>query len=39
MGACLDDILVESFAPPANATGRIGLINAVETLDTLQAWN
>jgi hypothetical protein len=35
----LDDILIESFALPANATGRIGLINAEETIDTLKAWN
>ncbi len=34
----LDDILVESFALPANATGRIGLINSAETLGTLKAW-
>jgi hypothetical protein len=35
----LDDILIESFALPANASGRIGLINAKETMDTLKAWN
>lgn len=35
----LDDILIESFALPANATGRIGLINAVDTMGTLKAWN
>lgn len=35
----LDDILIESFALPANASGRIGLINAEETLGTLKAWN
>ena len=35
----LDDILIESFALPANATGRIGLINAEDTMDTLKAWN
>jgi len=35
----LDDILIESFALPDNATGRIGLINAEETIDTLKAWN
>jgi hypothetical protein len=34
----LDDILIESFALPANATGRIGLINSAETLGTLKAW-
>ena len=34
----LDDILLESFALPANATGRIGLINSAETLGTLNAW-
>jgi hypothetical protein len=35
----LDDILIESFALPDNATGRIGMINAVETMGTLKAWN
>jgi hypothetical protein len=35
----LDDILIESFALPANATGRIGLINAEDTMGTLKAWN
>jgi hypothetical protein len=35
----LDDILIESFALPDNATGRIGLINAVDTMGTLKAWN
>ena len=35
----LDDILIESFALPDDATGRIGLINAVETVGTLKAWN
>jgi hypothetical protein len=35
----LNDILIESFALPSNATGRIGLINAVDTMDTLKAWN
>ena len=34
----LDDILIESFALPADATGRIGLINSAETLGTLKAW-
>jgi hypothetical protein len=34
----LDDNLVESFALPAKATGRIGLINSAETLGTLKAW-
>jgi hypothetical protein len=34
----LDDILIESFALPANATGRIGLINAETTMNTLSAW-
>jgi len=34
----LEDILIESFALPANATGRIGLINSAETLGTLKAW-
>jgi hypothetical protein len=34
----LDDILVESFALPANANGRIGLIHSAETLGTLKAW-
>ena len=34
----LDDILIESFALPANATGRIGLINAEATMNTLSAW-
>ena len=34
----LDDILIESFALPANATGRVGLINSAETLGTLKAW-
>jgi hypothetical protein len=24
---------------PANATGRIGLINAADTIGTLKAWN
>ena len=33
----LEDILIESFALPANATGRIGLINSAETLGTLKA--
>ena len=33
-----DDILIESFALPANAAGRIGLINSAETLGTLKAW-
>ena len=33
----LDDILIESFALPANPTGLIGLINAAETLGTLKA--
>ena len=35
----LDDILIESFALPANSTGRIGLINAEDTMGTLKAWN
>ena len=35
----LDDILIESFALPANASGRIGLINAEDTMDTLKSWN
>ena len=34
----LDDILIESFALPGNATGRIGLINSAGTLGTLKAW-
>ena len=34
----LDDILIESFALPGNATGRIGLINALDTMGTLKAW-
>jgi hypothetical protein len=34
----LDDILIESFALPANATGRIEFINSAETLGTLKAW-
>ncbi len=34
----LDNILFESFALPANATGRIGLINSAETLGTLKVW-
>jgi hypothetical protein len=34
----LDDILIESFALPANPTGRIGLVNSAETLGTLKAW-
>ena len=34
----LEDIMIESFALPANATGRIGLINSAETLGTLKAW-
>jgi hypothetical protein len=34
----LDDILIESFALPTNATGRVGLINSAETLRTLKAW-
>lgn len=34
----LDDILIESFALPADATGRVGLINALDTMDTLKAW-
>jgi acyl-CoA thioesterase-1 len=34
----LDDILIESFALPDNATGRIGVINSAETLGTLKAW-
>ena len=35
----LDDILIESFALPANASGRIGLINAEDAIGTLKAWN
>jgi hypothetical protein len=35
----LDDILIESFALPANASGRIGLINAEDAMGTLKAWN
>ena len=35
----LDDILIESFALPENAIGRIGLINAEGTVGTLKAWN
>ena len=34
----LDDILIESFALPAEASGRIGVINSAETLGTLKAW-
>jgi hypothetical protein len=34
----LDDILIESFALPGEASGRIGLINSSETLGTLKAW-
>ena len=34
----LGDILIESVALPANATGRVGLINSAETLGTLKAW-
>ena len=34
----LDDILIESYALPAEASGRIGLINSSDTLGTLKAW-
>ena len=34
----LDDILIESYALPAEARGRIGLINSSDTLETLKAW-
>ena len=34
----LDDILIESFALPAEASGRIGVINSADTLGTLKAW-
>ena len=34
----LDDILIESYALPAEASGRIGLINSTDTLETLKAW-
>ena len=34
----LDDILIESYALPAQASGGIGLINSIDTLGTLKAW-
>jgi hypothetical protein len=34
----LDDILIESYALPENATGRIGLVNAGDAVGTLKAW-
>ncbi len=34
----LDDILIESYALPAEASGRIGVINSIDTLETLKAW-
>jgi hypothetical protein len=34
----LEDILIESFALPAEASGRIGLINSTDTFETLKAW-
>ena len=33
----LDDILIESHALPAETSGRIGLINSTDTLETLKA--
>ena len=34
----LNDILIESYALPAEASGRIGLINSIDTFETLKAW-
>jgi len=34
----LDEILIESYALPAVASGRIGLINSSANLESLKAW-
>jgi hypothetical protein len=34
----LDEFLIESFALPGKATGRIGVINSADTAATLKAW-
>ena len=35
----LDDLLIQSYSLPAEATGRIGLLNPTGQLQAVQVWN
>ena len=35
----LDDLLIQSYSLPAEATGRIGLLNPANGIADVQVWN